>query len=118
MNNEKNCIICYDEIGIQQLCKKCNYIYCNECSYKMNYNCSICYRYILKKNISETQFIYSYILDNYISDNEDFLNNIDINQQNINIFIYIHYYLNIFNNCMMLLCIFSLCIYFLNKIIF
>ena len=114
MYNEKTCIICYDEFGIIQLCKKCKYVYCDKCANKINYDCSICYRDIIKK-LSRSEFILSYTLDNEFFDNDILLNNIGTNE-NIYIFIYIHYYLKIFNNCIVFLCLTSVLIYFLYKI--
>ena len=73
--NEKLCIICMEENGINVLCKKCKYKYCSDCSNKINNNCSICVRtknYISPNGITDINdynFIYENIEDYGI--NED-----------------------------------------------
>ncbi len=41
---ENDCLICYEPNPTQKLCKKCKFLYCNICSKKINYRCSICCR--------------------------------------------------------------------------
>lgn len=50
IEDDKVCIICFENNGIKILCEKCKYKYCQNCSVKLNNNCSICFRN-KKKNI-------------------------------------------------------------------
>jgi hypothetical protein len=73
IDNDTSCIICYDEYKCNKLCHTCKYLYCDKCSYKINYNCSICYRHVAKHNI-EFIDIYDYndIIINILT-NDDYI---------------------------------------------
>ncbi len=43
-NNQNDCIICFEPNPTQRLCSECVFLYCNICSKKINYRCSICCR--------------------------------------------------------------------------
>ena len=73
-NIEKTCIICYEDNGDHKLCKKCIYMYCDKCAYIINYKCCICYR-----NVKNTPINHIMVFD--IFDNDDFLNNIIVNDR-------------------------------------
>ncbi len=122
-NNEKTCIICYDDYGFYKLCKNCKYLYCGKCAYKIKYNCSICIRLCIN-TIPDYDIVFFDIFDN-----DTFLNNI-LNyivyiliivlyiNHNIWIFNNNQYYFGIFYNIMMFLFIILLLVYILyNSII-
>ncbi len=60
-NNDKNdikeCLICYIQNPTNKLCTNCIYLYCEDCSKKINYLCSICGR---KKNIFYDDYHFPY----------------------------------------------------------
>ena len=42
--NSNDCLVCYSQKGINKLCNKCKYLYCQECSVRLENRCSICLR--------------------------------------------------------------------------
>lgn len=42
--NSNDCLVCYTQKGEKKLCEKCKYLYCQECSVRLNHRCSICLR--------------------------------------------------------------------------
>jgi hypothetical protein len=42
--NSNDCLVCYTQKGEVKLCEKCKYLYCQECSVRLNHRCSICLR--------------------------------------------------------------------------
>ena len=50
-----DCVICFEPKPLYQLCSNCKYMYCNICSEKVKYRCSICFR---NKNYEDFDDIY------------------------------------------------------------
>ena len=88
---DNTCIICYDDNAYLKLCYECKYNYCIKCANILGYKCSICNRLFIKLPHNNMTFIDMLYIDNDV-------NNDDVVNQNIIIFIKMYYYLSILFN--------------------